>query len=74
MLLNNMSKAFNSVIIDARSKSIVTILGKIRICITERLMVNRMVYSNYGNEDILLNIFVNLQTRDCLCIVVTLAG
>lgn len=42
MLLNNMSEAFKSVIVEARHKPIVTVCNDIRICLMERWALNIM--------------------------------
>ncbi|RYR49592.1 hypothetical protein Ahy_A07g036110 [Arachis hypogaea] len=46
-LVNNMSESFNSAIVDAREKPIVTILEKIRVKIMTRRAENRELAQNY---------------------------
>lgn len=55
-MLNNMSEAFNSVIIEARAKPIVTMLEEIRTYIMERWEKIRIRFSNLTDDDILPNI------------------
>jgi len=46
-LVNNMSEAFNSVIVDARSKPIITMLEGIRLYIMNRWASNRSKVKKY---------------------------
>ncbi|CAL5192309.1 unnamed protein product [Lathyrus oleraceus] len=55
-MLNNMSEDFNSVIIEAKSKPIVTMLEEIRTYIMEMWAKNRMRFANLTDDDILPNI------------------
>ncbi|CAL5201812.1 unnamed protein product [Lathyrus oleraceus] len=55
-MLNNMSKAFNSVIIKARDNPIMTMLEEVRTYIMERWAKNRMRFANLTDDDILPNI------------------
>lgn len=55
-VLNNMSEAFNSVIIKARAKPIMTMLEENRTYIMEKWAKNRMSFANLTNDGILPNI------------------
>lgn len=55
-LLNNISKAFNSVIIEARDKPIVTMLEETIIYMMEIWASNRMRFGNYIDDAIFPNI------------------
>ena len=62
-LLNNMSKAFNSVIVGSRAKPIVTMLEEIRVYLMERWAANRQKIAKYEGS-ILPRIKKRLQ-REC---------
>ncbi|XP_058733729.1 uncharacterized protein LOC131605384 [Vicia villosa] len=55
-LLNNMSEAFNSVILESRTKPLVTMLEEIRTYFMERWARNRMRFENLPDDAVLPNI------------------
>ncbi|XP_058726957.1 uncharacterized protein LOC131598362 [Vicia villosa] len=55
-LLNNMSEAFNSVILESRTKPLVTMLEEIRTYFMERWAKNRMRFENLPDDAVLPNI------------------
>ena len=59
VVLNNMSQAFNNVIVEARAKPLVTMLEEIRTYMMERWVKNRMRFQDISGNDILSNIKKN---------------
>ncbi|XP_058761190.1 uncharacterized protein LOC131634538 [Vicia villosa] len=55
-LLNNMSEAFNRVILESRTKPLVTMLEEIRTYFMERWAKNRMRFENLPDDAVLPNI------------------
>ncbi|XP_058726261.1 uncharacterized protein LOC131597588 [Vicia villosa] len=55
-VLNNMSEAFNSVIVESRSKPLVTMLEEIRGYIMEKWAKNRLRFPQLSDGDVLPNI------------------
>ncbi|XP_072077746.1 uncharacterized protein [Arachis hypogaea] len=64
-LVNNMSESFNSTIVDAREKPIVTMLEEIRVKLMTRLAENRELAQNYSGT-ILPRIRFRLEKRSRL--------
>ncbi|XP_058758429.1 uncharacterized protein LOC131631679 [Vicia villosa] len=55
-LLNNMSESFNSVILESRSKPLITMIEEIRTYFMERWATNRMRFQNLSDDAVLPNI------------------
>jgi hypothetical protein len=60
-LVNNMSEAFNSVIVIPRSKPVVSMLEDIRVYVMQRWEKNRQKIARFNDGDILPNIKKKLQ-------------
>ena len=56
VVLNNMPETFNSVIVEARAKPLVTMLEEIRTYMMERWEKNKMRFQEISGNDILPNI------------------
>ena len=59
--LNNMSETFNSVILEARSKPLITMVEEIRIYMMERWATNRMRFQKLEDVDVLPNIMKKIE-------------
>ncbi|XP_058755786.1 uncharacterized protein LOC131629000 [Vicia villosa] len=55
-VLNNMSEAFNSVILESRAKPLITMVEEIRVYMMERWATNRMRFQKLEDVDVLPNI------------------
>jgi hypothetical protein len=60
-LVNNISEAFNSVIVVPRSKPIVSMLEDIRVYVMERWQINREKIAKYADGEVLPNIKKKLE-------------
>ena len=56
-----MSKTFNSVILEARSKPLITMVEEIRIYMMERWATNRMRFQKLEDVDVLPNIMKKIE-------------
>ncbi|XP_058768549.1 uncharacterized protein LOC131642290 [Vicia villosa] len=56
VVVNNLSESFNSVILEARSKPLVTMVEEIRTYCMEKWATNRMRFQKLADDDVLPNI------------------
>jgi len=59
--VNNISKAFNSVIVVPRPKPVVSMLEDIRVYVMERWQLNREKIAKYADDEVLPNIKKKLE-------------
>jgi len=62
-LVNNISEAFNSVIVVPRSKPVISMLEDIRVYVMERWQLNREKIAKYADGEVLPNIKKKLENE-----------